>query len=65
MNKDFDCVDMKRQGAAAILEQTKGMTREQLIAFWAERSRLYHDTIAAAKSAAPTHPSLTPQRKSA
>lgn len=65
MNKDFDCVDMKRQGAAAILAQTKGMTRDQLIAFWADRTRTYHEAIAAAKAVPAGQATPSTQRKSA
>jgi hypothetical protein len=32
--KDFDCVEMKRRGAARIHQETKDMTAEQKIAFW-------------------------------
>ncbi len=36
--KTFDCVEMKRQGALRIHEQLKGMTVEQQIAYWRQRS---------------------------
>ena len=32
--KKFDCVAMKRKGAAYVYELTKGMTREEELAFW-------------------------------
>jgi hypothetical protein len=38
--KTFDCVEMKHRGAERVREQTKGMTLEQELAFWQERSRL-------------------------
>jgi hypothetical protein len=38
--KTFDCVEMKHQGAERVGEQTKGMTLEQELAFWQERSRI-------------------------
>jgi hypothetical protein len=38
--KTFDCVEMKHRGAAKVREQTKGMTLEQELAFWRERSRI-------------------------
>lgn len=39
MNKDFDCVEMKRRAQERILERLRGMTREQELAYWAEESR--------------------------
>lgn len=38
--KILDCVEMKRRGAEKVREQTKGMTLEQELAFWQERSRI-------------------------
>jgi len=38
--KKFDCVEMKHTGAEKIQEQTAGMTREQEVWFWKERSQL-------------------------
>lgn len=35
--KKFDCVEMKRKGAAKIYEQIKDMTPEQELAWWKER----------------------------
>lgn len=32
--KKFDCVEMKRQGAEKVQRATKGMTREEELAFW-------------------------------
>ncbi len=32
--KTFDCVAMKRAGAAKVHRQTKGMSMRQQIAFW-------------------------------
>ena len=37
--KTFDCVQMKRLGAAHVQEQTAALTREQELAFWQERSQ--------------------------
>jgi hypothetical protein len=39
MKKKFDCVQMKRQGAAKVREQTATLTREQELRFWQERSQ--------------------------
>jgi hypothetical protein len=36
--KKFDCVQMKRLGAANMREQTATLTKEQELAFWRERS---------------------------
>jgi len=38
--KKFDCVAMKHRGAEKVREQTKGMTLEEEVAFWRERSRI-------------------------
>ena len=32
--KDFDCVEMKRKAQAKIHRKTKGMTREEEVAYW-------------------------------
>lgn len=37
--KKFDCVKMKHLGAEKVIEKTKGMTREQELKFWRERSK--------------------------
>jgi hypothetical protein len=37
--KIFDCVQMKRLGAAKVREQTATLTREQELRFWQERSQ--------------------------
>lgn len=37
MAKQFDAVEMKRQGQEAVRERLKGMTREQQIAYWQQR----------------------------
>jgi len=39
MKKKFDCVQMKRLGAANVREQTATLTREQELRFWQERSQ--------------------------
>lgn len=36
--KKFDCVEMKRRGSQLVYETTKGMTREDEIAFWKEQT---------------------------
>ena len=37
--KRFDCVQMKRLGAAKVREQTATLTREQELRFWQVRSQ--------------------------
>lgn len=32
--KTFDCVQMKRRGAARVRSETEGMTRAQRLAYW-------------------------------
>jgi hypothetical protein len=46
--KKFDCVEMKRLGAEKVQERIAGMTREEEIRFWKERSqhlRLHQEGI--------------------
>jgi hypothetical protein len=38
--KTFDCVEMKRRGAALVQEKVAGMTREQELQFWREQTEL-------------------------
>ena len=47
--KTFNCVEMKHRGAEKVREQTNGMTLEQELAFWQERSRLLRQRQDAAK----------------
>lgn len=53
--KTFDCVEMKRRGAARIYEQTKNMTLGQKIDYWRRRSQAFRSEqerlISEAKSA--------------
>jgi hypothetical protein len=39
MEKDFDSVEMKRQGADHVRKLTQGMTRDQKLKFWADQTR--------------------------
>jgi len=41
--KTFDCVEMKRRGAEAVLKRTAGMTPEQEIEYWRKRSEEFHN----------------------
>jgi len=36
--KKFDCVEMQHRGGSAIYEATKGMTREEELAYWKRRT---------------------------
>ena len=37
--KTFDCVEMKRHGAARLRAQTKNMTLDEEVSFWKERTQ--------------------------
>jgi len=39
--KTFDCVEMKRQGAERLQEKLAGMTRDERLAYWAERNEQF------------------------
>lgn len=36
--KKFDCVEMMHKGAEYVREQTKGMSREQELEYWRQRT---------------------------
>jgi hypothetical protein len=38
MNKKFDCVEMKHQGAEQLLKKLSGLTLEQELEFWQKRT---------------------------
>ena len=38
MEKDFDCVEMKRRGQEALCRKLAGMTREQELEYWRRRT---------------------------
>lgn len=38
MKKTFDCVEMKRKGAEAVRKRLEGLTPEQELAYWRERT---------------------------
>jgi len=40
MNKKFDCVEMKHQGAEQLLKRLSGFTPEQELAFWQKRTEI-------------------------
>jgi hypothetical protein len=45
--KTFDCVEMKREGARRVMEKLSLMTREEQLAYWAQRSRSLRERQAA------------------
>jgi hypothetical protein len=47
--KTFDCVEMKRKGAERVYEATKGMTVEQEVEFWRQRTAELRREILARK----------------
>ena len=48
--KQFDCIEMKRKGAEAVRAKIAGMTREQELAFWRERTEKLRQRREAAKA---------------
>lgn len=48
--KTFDCVAMKRTGAAKVYQLTKGMTIQQELAFWRQQTAAMLDEQRAAKA---------------
>jgi hypothetical protein len=41
--KTFDCVEMQHRASLRIYEKIKGMTFEQKVAYWQERSRQFRE----------------------
>ena len=39
MNKEFDCVEMKREGARILQKKLAGMNLEEELKFWQERTK--------------------------
>lgn len=39
MDKDFDCVEMKRQGQQVVHDRLKAMSRERQLEYWQKRFR--------------------------
>lgn len=56
--KTFDCVEMKRRAAARLHEQLAGLTIEQKIEFWRQRS----ETLAAEQARLRHRTSPSPER---
>jgi hypothetical protein len=40
-NKGLDCVELQHRGGIALRDKLKGMTPEQVDAFWKERNRAF------------------------
>jgi len=57
MNKKFDCVEMKHQGAEQLLKRLSGLTPEQELAFWQKRTDVLKKSRQ--KILAQTKPDLT------
>jgi hypothetical protein len=47
--KTFDCVEMKRRGAALIYEKIKDMTIDEQVAYWKERDAAMKKRLGALK----------------
>ncbi|MBU0558579.1 MAG: hypothetical protein KKD86_11430 [Bacteroidetes bacterium] len=39
MNKEFDCVEMKRKGAERLQKKLAGLSIEEELIFWQERNK--------------------------
>ena len=39
MNKEFDCIEMKREGAKILQKKLSGMSFEEELKFWQERDK--------------------------
>jgi hypothetical protein len=67
--KKFDCVRMKRLGAAKVRQQTANLSREQELHFWQERSQHLRQRqtapVAHISTAATTTAGATPHRPAA
>jgi len=40
-NKRFDCLKLQHKGGDRVYEATKGMTQEELLAWWEERNKQF------------------------
>lgn len=49
--KSFDCVEMKRRGSRRVYEAIGGMTVEQEVAFWRQRTAEFRREIRERKGA--------------
>ena len=59
--KKFDCVEMKRQGAEFLREKLAGMTIEQEIEYWRQRSEEFQRDQERLRAQAETTPASLPK----
>ncbi len=45
MNKTFDCVQMKREGAKKVYEQIARMSSDEQLRFWREKTELFRNRL--------------------
>jgi len=45
MNKTFDCVRMKREGAKKVYEQIARMSSDEQLRFWREKTELFRNRL--------------------
>lgn len=50
MTKTFDCVEMKRKGAELVQKKIAGMSFDQKVNYWRERSAEFKKEMKTAKS---------------
>lgn len=62
MDADPKCVEMKRQGAEHVRKLTQGMSKAQLLEFWADQTRKLMEEQGALRGTSASEPD---QRKSA
>ena len=43
MNKKFDCIEMKRKGAEKLRKKLSGLSLEEELKFWQERTKALRD----------------------
>jgi hypothetical protein len=61
--KTFDCVEMKRKGALRVHESLKGMTVEQQIEYWRQRSEQFQQDHVRLRNQAASASPPAPTRK--
>jgi hypothetical protein len=61
-DKSFDCVEMKRRGAELVGQRLAGMTREQEIEYWRQRSEEFEREQERLRAQAKAPPATSPPR---
>jgi hypothetical protein len=57
MKKKFNCVEMMHEGGRRVLEETRGMTRDEIVDYWKrETARLLPHRVQDAKKPSKKHP---------